>query len=336
MMVRAKHILCAVLIAAACVSCEKNSPDAADSAIRFALAKSKEAVDDVAQMETDGSTFILNGSFSSGSSYNAAGSEQLFTNTEVSYTVGNWVYQDTKYWAKRRTYAFRALWPKTSQVTDFSDDLTDISLTYTVPAKIEDQVDLLLSNLSDGTPQKGYVSSGEETALPPVNLEFGHLLSRINVKIKKVTAEAGETPDPDDYEITSVQLSGMKNKGTYTNGTWAVSGSLMSCLNTLNTTLEDTGDPAQATLGFGASGLMLIPQSWSTGDVHLVLNYKIIHEGKTKTKSVTVSLPSTPAWEAGKYYNYVLTLSEVYDITFSAPGVDSWGAPISSGTIIIQ
>lgn len=321
-----------LLAAALCLSCRKNPQGGEDNSIRLAVDDRKSLITDVSQMRVDGSTFMLNAKFSQGSTFNPATAETLFKNQEVEYSAGYWTYSPTQFWAKNRTYRFRALWPETALVTGFSDDLAgNVTLTYTTPSKIDEQIDLMLSSLTART-----TTSDVSTPQPTVNLQFSHLLSNINVKLKKITPEGGEDPDPDAFEITSAQMIGMKNKGTYTSGAWDVSaGTVLTCSYThaTNTLLADDGSPTKA---FGADGLLLIPQTWAEGDVNLVLNYKVTHNGLTKTKSATIHLPVSPAWEAGKYYNYILTLSESYDIIFSTPGVESWGSSLSSGTVIIQ
>lgn len=326
-------ILTAALACAACTKTEKDGTE--DSRISFSIADTKAVMSAANDLKYNGSTFAVVGACSSGASFtnsakNVFGSNQT---QPVSYSTSSskWEYSPVQNWKANSTYRFRAVWPAAS-VTSHKDDLSKSgSFTYAVPSNPAEQVDLLMSDLVE-VPQN---------VTNPVALTFRHLLTRIKVKINKDDA------DPDSFKLKSVTLSGAYDKGNFDCNyvdpawvdSWTLAGKAMSITKTY------AGDEGNLAAGnvyteiWGSDGLLLIPQSLSKTTVSLSISYSVTHtDGGTTTRDrvTTISLPATPAWEAGNVLTYKLTLSERYGITFEVVSIDEWGSDQLGGTVVIQ
>jgi len=268
----------------------------------------------------EGQKFQLVGGRCDGGSYSEANSSTVFDGVAVSRTASGWSYSPIKYWEPSSVYRFRAVYPyHEALVTDnLVDDITIAD--FEVNSVQAAQEDLLLSNLVERT------TSSPISTQAAVKLTFSHLLSKINVKIALRDAN-----DTDEFRLTKVTLFGMKNKGTYHNGTWDVSaGSNLEC----GRAFSNDNITAEGVWIWGTEGLLLIPET--LGNIRLVLDYSITHDGATSAKSVSFTIPSDPQWQAGYEYSYTVSMSESYAITFSAPTVEPWGVDQAAGTIIIN
>lgn len=271
-----------------------------------------------------GSTFDVYAAYSTGSSFDASNSTPLMDERPVTYGTSAWTYTPTEYWLPGDTFAFRAIWPA-NQVHDISEPLSDeVSFTFTTASTQASQVDLLMSDIHTVT------TPSPITSMAPVNLRFSHLLCNVRLLVK-VDNLAGD----DVFKVTGIQVSGMKDKGTYANGGWDVSSGLsLSCGTTYPGGVTLTKSDYTPISG---KGLLLIPQVVN-GNVKITLNYTVTHNGTTSAKSPTIVVPS-PArgrWDAGKIYNYKLDMMEDYQIKFRAPEVEPWGQEQLGGTIIIK
>lgn len=274
--------------------------------------------------------------FSSGASFSSGNCQTAFNNDiaiEYNSTAGKWSYTPLRYWVPGCTYRFRALWPQDA-VTSFTDDLATSAVIsgFTASNIQASQTDLMLSDRVERTTPA--VISDD---ISNVSLTFQHLLCNVNVKIKQY-----DDPLNDDiFTVTSVSLTGMKNKGTYTltnasattAGTWDVSaGSNMTCTRNLSPAITPTKN-AWSTI-WGDNGLLLIPQDPT--NVKLLIDYSVTHNGNSTSKSVSLNLPATPSWQAGQKVMYQLTINQTYDIIIGTPEVEPWGTSPSTGTILIK
>ncbi len=282
-----------------------------------------------------GTEFAVTAKRCQGNSWNAASAVDVFKTGVQAVTVdgtGACSYSPVEYWKPGNSYRFRAVSPISEGVVNCTDNLNgDVVISdFTVNPSTDYQKDLLLSDLvSVSTP----TPLGEPAA---VALTFRHLLTNVRVQIIEDTIfyEGGDV-----FNITSVKLTGLYGKATYTgdfdSGNWSIdpSASLSCGVNFTNHIAPDSYSDTSADIWAG--GLKLIPMTVSN-QVNLVLDYTVSHNGgEPAPKNVVIPIPSI-TWEAGKIYTYQLALSEDLYIHFGNITVESWGSTQSSGTVIIR
>ena len=240
--------------------------------------------------------------------YGKVGSESLFsgssTDVEWNETDGAWTtYSPIEYWRASQTYKFRAVWPSAAinSTTTYSDDLASgATITDFKSSSVQSlQTDLLLSGLTTVT--TGSSTSGQGKA----ELEFRHILSKIQVDIKKHDSAR----DADVFKVKSVEISGMKDMGSFTgtstSGTWTISSSASDqvCVREFASPLEPLSKSAYTTAWDG--GLLLVPQTMTSGAA-IKITYSI---NGGADHSVTVKTASPTTWEMGKKYTYQIALN---------------------------
>lgn len=319
-----KTLTYVALACAMTVSCQEKGFETSRRQIGFAVNTTKSIIESTTDMEHAGSTFEVNAAYSAGSTFNPAASTPLMEKRHVVYNDGAWAYSPAEYWMGGNSYAFRAIYPANA-VEDLTDNLKDdVSFTFTTAWTQASQVDLMMSDIKTvSTPAK-------ITTMPAVNLRFSHLLCNLRLLVR--VAEDSS----DEFLITGIQVTGMKDKGTYTNGTWDLSeGMPMVCATNYP---EEAGQVGKTDwLSVSGYGLLIIPQEIN-GNVKVTLNYTVKHNGVVSAKSptITVPAPASGRWDAGKVYKYHLELNEDYEIRFKAPEVEPWGQEQLGGTIIIK
>ena len=133
----------------------------------------------------------------------------IFNNQRVYYVDGStWTYTNKKLWNVGSSYVFYGFFPYDDTIYELGDDDNHyITIDeYTIPAVIDDQKDLMIS---------------EKRAVSPFNtvdMIFHHILSNVNVL-------ARISPDMETDEIKSItlkkfSLKGAKSTGKYTQNAW--------------------------------------------------------------------------------------------------------------------
>lgn len=262
----------------------------------------------------------------------------IFDGTQVNYENGDWKYSKLQYWISDRTYSFTAIHPATAIPNlDYSDGT--LSFQYTLPSKIEDNVDILTASHR----RKYDGSTGS-----PVSFVFQHILSRINF-VLNIDKTIG---DKNQVVIEEISLQNISNSGSYsltpaplTSGTstYDASGdSGWKNLSAPNATLFELSYPQGLTLNggekvdfFPASGedakmLCVIPQEL-TSDITLYVKYHSVENGKDQTSKevygnlYSVALTTHNArWKAGESYTYAMTIGAEGKILFTMPDVENW------------
>ena len=272
-------------------------------------------------------------------------SASILENEAVTYNNPNWTYTKTAYWLDDWQYYFLASYSQTAQFTTYTETQDDVD--YTI---------YYLDVTTDGTAVNDILTAYNYTDTnslefnpeDAVSFTFGHLLTKVNLKIQQDTDK-----DPNnDYYVTKVTLSGVKNNGTYF--VFPFDGEFQRGWEMKNTTTEFiqdySGNPvclrAQTPgntkiLTVWDDGLLLIPQPIALNDVQIRIDYKYHLNGtefaEAKERYVTASLPvSNDLWQSGKVITYSLKLAEPNDISFGIPTIEPWGAPQTGGTIIIK
>ncbi len=144
----------------------------------------------------------------------------------------NWTYSPYRYWDKQATYNFVAVAPNSDIITFTKpENVADNAATYTTRAA---GYTLVGQNLQTSAApdtlekKKGFVGGTGDTdlmtagkierngaaAISDVNLEFKHILAKLNIAIAK-----DPTFDNHKVLVKSVTVSGLADKGTYTEDT---------------------------------------------------------------------------------------------------------------------
>ena len=161
----------------------------------------------------------------------------------------------------------------------------------------------------------GITYTGDTPPLP-VDLKFGHELTKLNFVVKSENAVATIT----EFKVYGVDYIGTLSKKS-TTATW-----------TDKTTCKDTDTPFSINQEFVFNttegweknvfgDILLIPDNDLT-DAFLKIQYKYSDETTERTSVVGLNTALTDKWEAGKNYKYSLTI-EGGSLSINVT-VDSW------------
>lgn len=262
---------------------------------------------------------------------------------KVTWTGSEWTYVNTEYWITNSYFYFFAAYPENlftqSRVEIQNNNFTAYTADITANGGADTQ-DILVATAVTDTTVEGY----DET----VQLQFGHLLSKVNVKVRQ-----NFDADPDfNYYVTKVTITGVKGNGTF--AVLPYVDNFMSAWNFENAetiTLEKdfSSDPVllrnigaadpTVTLTVWDDGLMLIPQELPGGNIAVRVDYLYdvnLEDDDMGTPKFVEGFVPAGAWESGKSVSYTLAIANSSFITFEQPTIDPWGAPQTGGTIIIQ
>lgn len=262
--------------------------------------------------------------FVSGDSFNVEGFKTLsgspvtvFDDVPVTYDGTNWTYENTRFWDSNATsYTFFAVSSPNTDLT-FAADGTIAATAVNFSGKDND---ILLANSVVKTAP--YNST-------PVSLNFNHIGSLVDLKVKKsaalntanatvaITAVSLEKIDGagkvavTGYStyVPTVAWTDLDGNTTYTNA------SGVTPVATLPTNVGTTGDNLINTL-------VVIPQTLAdakilkisytitdaAGTVNAFANKEIKLNQFDKTDDTDNTTPFITGWEAGKHYVYTLTI----------------------------
>lgn len=144
---------------------------------------------------------------------NGASSSSLYIDTEVTgnlsaySTLSEWSTQGTYYWplsctekgGKTESLSFYAVYP-----TNLTFNSTSKSVEYSVPAEIDNQIDLLAA----GKTEMHYATT--------VDLEFGHILTNVGFQMNLDT----KVTNRQRYTIINLTISNLENSGVYNFTEW--------------------------------------------------------------------------------------------------------------------
>lgn len=344
-----KKTLSILIIALTFCSCEKEAdgPTQDNSPIVFGDVETRAVVESVETMETGG--FGVFG-------YVSDVTDPLFDNVNVTWddVKSVWTYGDPKYWIPSHIHHFFAYYPYSDAPTADSgvfgvqalNDNSGFKLNFTTPETAD--IDLLSAYTAKDTGANNFDASR------PVQMEFGHELVNVNLKIWSDYAKHQN----DKIRVKEVALSNVTWSGTLTK---TAGGSTSWTNTTRKPLLAGTVENPEAEIGAATktpsginpgpdaepctpfeNGLLLIPATIS--DVNAVslsivyeLQLKDADENTWSEYSHDITLPAT-TWKAGTQITYNVLLSNVVDITFYyiSTSVASWGTPQVGGTIIIK
>ena len=337
-----RKILLTMLAAVALVGCNRESAPVSPQeqhAISFGTVDTRAGLSD---LQANG--FGVWACVSSKDEAQSVQSEPLLENELVTYDKNKhiWTYENTEYWITNSYHYFLASYPTGAfaqhRVSYDGEYITYYTMDVTADGSDKTPDILVATNVTDTTIEN-YVET--------VPLEFYHLLSKVNLKIRQDFAI-----DPDfNYYVTKVVVEGVKGNGVY----WIdpYDGRFYDewyLEESTNITIEKTfADPVLlrnigaenpvVTLSVWDDGLMLIPQPILNGAVKVRVEYyydiNLDDDDLGSQRFVEGFIPAT-TWESGKSLSYTLSIANQNNITFSQPSIDPWGSPQTGGTIIIQ
>ncbi len=224
-------------------------------------------------------------------------------------------------------------------------------LTYTVPADVSQQLDIL-------TAKHTGVDKGEDVQLP-----FDHIMAAIKFNFKygstpDGTPADGGTPKDNfrwsdglttyDVKVTNIQITGVYKKGTwqvgadpYSGARWTVDTSAGTGDFSYAPAKTLTGESSPLDLNPDASGnvFMMLPQQVPAG-AKVLLTCELTPVGEstaTKNMSLSVNLLETDGttpktWLPGYTYTYTMSLSDfVYVFDYNTATAKNYG---TSGTAV--
>lgn len=243
---------------------------------------------------------------------------KLFLNDDIK-KGNNWTA--TKLWPDAGSYdhtQFFALAPYDSQVTDLKTqtDGSMPSFTYTVPADITKQSDLLAAVQTVG-------ANREEGST--VDMKFYHLLTAVDVVLGQV---------PSGVKVKSVSISGVADKGTFANSAWTPATTTGSFTAT-GLAVDAANNQNVSLLSGKGTYLMMIPQTVPAG-AKLSVNVDVAEGNKTSNYTLSTSIAGDK-WQMGHTYTYTISTSAVgkgYILTVSPENSELKGTEEGTSTVV--
>lgn len=255
--------------------------------------------------------------------HNTSMTEDLvFDKESVNYNEGKsvWEYKNPRTWYLNNTYNFYALYPDTLTNASYNENgkltIPRLDIRQTDEYNNAKVVDLMKASQ--------YVNVGMS---PPemVNLTFSHMLTNVNVELKKHANNANDV-----MEVTYILLNGMNCVGSMEDDVWSLSEPSYFWDKL------DTPQTLSANDSLCFSNVLMLPQDIKKNQVALYVVYSYQQAGGTAmTKMLETSLPAGE-WKAGEKIVYTGTIQVDNSIVFDTPQVESWGTEQVGGTIIIQ
>lgn len=189
------------------------------------------------------------------------------------------------------------------------------AFTYTI-AEVANQKDIVAA----------YTKNAKKPAVgTDVTLKFKHILTQINFKLKG--KDTGYT-----YTVTKIELSGIKNAGTFTYkdyadenaaiGSWAPDATTASYTYAATyTDFDSTADLDK--IATGSNSLMLMPQTL-TADAKIVITYSTTYNNKPAFDSTKEVSLKDITWNAGEKILYTLSLPGGGEAVSIVASVSSW------------
>ena len=263
--------------------------------------------------------------------------ERVYRNSD-----SDWTYDNTRFWLENSDFYFLASYPYMENggfTSGYMEDNGAKYIYYLLDITTPQTADLDILTATNYT-NTADVNFSPNVAVP---LMFNHLMTKVNIKI----AQDFDKNTDDDFIVTKITLSGIKNRGQYI--ALPLSGGFLTLWEMSNSTATfekvfDTPVNLRELKGnyypvWGETGLLLIPQAIGSQAVKVTVDY-LYHmkdtEGEGEARFIEATLPASDLWQSGNAISYTLKISETHEIIFQTPKVESWGAPQSGGTIIIK
>lgn len=255
------------------------------------------------------------------------------------------IYDNKRYWINGHTFRFFAVYPYTTNVTQTTPDGTNYNvyqIPFVTPATADTDFMAAYSTKS---------IANNATTYSAVDLNFNHVLSKINIKISK-----NRENEENKVVLKSITLSGIYAEGTYNasldenyDKNWVITTPSNTLTIKKNFVTSET-DGLELDAGGNETmgeGLLLIPQEFTNRHkVQVKIEYDFYMYDETEepdseeddnynpNRTATAYLPD--AWVAGQHYTYNIELrAEDNNIRFNKPSITPWGKQ-SGATILIQ
>lgn len=303
-------IIAAAAVLASCAQSEKLNnviKEETPTVIGFNTISEKATRANVENLEDYHGTFSV---YSTKKSNNTGAIEVVFNGDDAADIItfdanrlapNNWTYSPYRYWDKQATYAFVAVAPNSDIVKySKSDNVADNAGTFITASATG--YTLTGQNLQPATTtnaeiRKGFdgkdgndtdlMTSGKVTRdgaaeVTDVNLEFKHILAKLNIAIAK-----DPTFDNVKVIIKKVQVVGLDDNGTYYEGTSDTESAWTSSkVDTTYTLLWENADgielPGSTDQGAGEKlyfiESLVMPQSIEQDVEKLIIDYTIVTE----------------------------------------------------------
>lgn len=330
-MKRYSHILFCTAIILAVVGCKKStlepSPTQSDQLIRFTT-----SVEATKATETDLTALQTYGQFNIATFLTDDVNTHYYTDI-VKYSNSQWSSDVNRYWPVSYDLNMFAYSPLEDFVDINSSEIyADYSLTYTTPADIYGQVDLLVKTLTNESP------SDDLTA---VNLKFDHALSSIKFKV--------QFEDESNITLSTITIKyiNIEKERTYNfaSEAWGASESIyFDTTDGLTTSIgvdetKTTTDPTESSIVFDGitEQLMIIPQpvDLSSQSAPHYISIQIAYtlnssDGSTLVETGVMPLPApntVSAYLQGEVYTYNIIVNGEL-ITFSDITIEDQNNPV--------
>lgn len=256
------------------------------------------------------------------------GTEYFGTPMSVFSAGGSWTTTNKTYWPTDRALTFVAYVDSNPNGNSF--ELTDGTASfadYEVPSNVADQSDLMYAVAKD-------VSKG--TSNGNVSLRFRHSLAQVSF-----TAQ-NNSPVYESIEIVSVELGGVKGKGTYTfpqgstnagsKGEWTIADNAADRtfrMDNLSVNLGACGASCKgekvsisgATRADNTNVMYMIPQEAGEGAYIKVKSIKTLKDVPGASYESEDIIPITGEWKEGQRYSYNIAWNAT-PITFNVKVAD--------------
>ncbi len=249
--------------------------------------------------------------YPSDQSYTTNGQGNFFYDIEA--TAG--VATDYQWPTANQKMSFFAYFPYDNASFTLSSSATENgspTYSYTVPADIARQVDVMTAQVTD-------MNGGKQATC---NLPFSHHCAAIRVLFSN---EREET-----VTIERLSILGVKYSGTLQDGAWTLTNSVNSSNThpftlTLDTNANEVGGGEQADLTGTSDIFLMLPQTLPEGA-------KLVVETDNDTYEANI----TGTWAAGNTYTYSVTLTDNFDYILNVTAPEAYTHEGGTKTISIQ
>lgn len=264
----------------------------------------------------------------------------LFNATPVNNVNSAWSYSPLKYWEATKTYNFAAY-------SNENESVTGVTLETDNHLKITDYI-------SDGTKDLIYtyehdIVCTDALNMPPVELTFYHILSRVAFKFTKDQVSLAGT----NIAVSDIKITALNNQGTFTGedittqcpyGAWTgQSGTVAQAFDKEGGDIDLTDGQTEGQTDYE----YLIPQPANASG--LTVTFTLTPTGtladdynKKTPRSFSVDLPATSdsKWNPGYTYVYTAEIKsnnfELTPIIFDVTEVKIWeNGSITGGNDIL-
>ena len=275
---------------------------------------------------TDATPFWVYGSASQGAPAN-------LTNVDFEKRTATFAVKgETKYWADA-TYNFFSVYSETldDETPTFEPTFNAEENKFTFSYSVADQQNELWAAYLLNEPS--HITTNEE-----VDLEFNHILSKINFNVNKHSHNTNDNIIVNYVSISNVYASGRYSLDVNNAiSTWtSTQGDIIKAFSYGKGENEVIGAIPPAGKRLLEDGFLIIPQKL-TASMELTISYTFGDEETPRIARKNLPLAPYNAWEAGNRYIYNLILSPVSnDILFTTPTIETWEMSQVGGSIIVQ